>query len=136
MLNQFKRSIWGTIALIIFSCYLLGGEFMVFSFNGLGNIEFETSNTENISSTISVQSPGNKTQQAPHNHITLSHLYVFNEAPQDTITLVPLYAGTLISTQYLTVSPQRTPLNAHLILSNHNIPDLALSKLSHTLILV
>jgi len=93
MLNQFRRSLWGILTLIVFSCYLFSGEHFVLSFDGLGNIEFETSSPENISSPSPIQIPEKKIQKKPHNHIILAHLYVFNETSQDTITLAPLYTS-------------------------------------------
>ena len=74
MQNKSKRSLYGIVCLIIFSCFLLGSEVFVYSFDSLGNVEIDFF-TENTSQQPTKQSPDKDSQQTPHKHIVLSHLY-------------------------------------------------------------
>jgi hypothetical protein len=132
--NKSKRSLYGIVCLIIFSCYLLGSEVFVLSFDDLGNIETHLL-TETASPLLTKQIPKKDNQQNPHKHIVLSHLYSL-EHSEIEISLIHPIAAIFIQPQLLSIQISENPPNAHLLLSHQEFPQQILSKLSHTIILV
>ena len=86
--NKSKRILYGIACLIIFACYLLGSEIFIYSFDSSGNIEIELL-IETTSQQTTKQSPEKDSQQTPHKHIVLSHLYSLIDSEVETeISLV------------------------------------------------
>ena len=134
MQNKSKRSLYGIVCLLIFSCYLLGSEVFVLSFGDLGNIETHLL-TETASPQLTKQTPEKGNQQTPHKHIVLSHLYSLIDSEAEISLMAPI---TTIAFQLEILSLQLSENlpNAHLLLSHKEFPHQILSKLSHTIILV
>jgi hypothetical protein len=132
--NKSKRSLYGILCLIIFSCYLSGSEVFVLSFDDLGNIETHLL-TETASPQLTKQIPAKDSQQTPHNHIILSHLYSL-EHSEIEISLTHPIAAIFIQPQLLSIQFSENLPNAHFLLSHQEFPQQILSKLSHTIILV
>ena len=133
MQNKSKRTLYGIVCLLIFSCYLLGSEVFVLSFGDLGNIETHLL-TETASPQLTKQIPKKDNQQTPHKHIVLSHLYSLIDSEAE-ISLIHPCAAVFIQPQLSLQLSENLP-NAHLLLSHHEFPHQILSKLSHTIILV
>ena len=131
MQNKSKRSIYGIVCLLIFSCYLLGSEVFVLSFGDLGNIETHLL-TETASPQLTKQIPKKDNQQTPHKHIVLSHLYSLIDSEAE-ISLVLPCATAFIQPQLSLQLSEKLP-NTHLL--HQEFPHQILSKLSHTIILV
>ena len=136
MQNKSKRSLYGIVSLILFSCYVFGSEVLVFSYDGLGNIGIEKLLADTASQQPTKQVHKKDSQQIPHNHITLGHLYSLNEDSKTKITLIPPSATAFIQSQTLSIQLSENLPNSHLLLSHHEFPHQILSKLSHTIILV
>jgi hypothetical protein len=132
--NKSKQTICGIVSLIIFSCFLLGSEVFVYSFDSLGNVEVDFF-TENASQQPTKQPLEKDNQQKPHKHIVLSHLYSLIDS-EAQISLIHPYAAAFIQPQLLSIQfPENLP-NAHLLLSHQEFPHQILSELSHTVLLV
>ena len=134
MRNKSKQTICGTASLILFSCYVLSSEVLVFSYDGLGNIGIEKLLAETSSQQPSKQIHRKDSQQTPHNHITLGHLYSLNEDSKTKITLIPPSATALLQAKTLSIQLSENLPNAHLL--HQEFPHQILSELSHTIILV
>ncbi len=134
MQNKSKRSLYGIVCLIVFSCYLLGSEVFVLSFDDLGNIETHLL-TETASPQLTKQIPKKDNQQNPHKHIILSHLYSLINSEAEIPLNLPCTA-VFIQPQLLSIQFSENLPNAHLLLSHHEFPYQILSKLSHTILLV
>ena len=134
MQNKSKRSLYGTVCLVIFSCYLLGSEVFVYSFDYSGNIEIDFF-TENASQQPTKQPLEKDNQQTQHKHIVLSHLYSLIDSEAE-IPLIPPIASAFIPPQTLSTNFSENLPNAHLLLYNQEFPHQILSNLSHTIILV
>ena len=134
MQNKSKRSLYGIVCLIIFSCFLLGSEVFVYSFDSLGNVEIDFF-TENASHQPTKQPLEKDNQQTPHKHIVLSHLYSLIDS-EAQISLIHPYAAAFIQPQLLSIQLSENLPNAHLLLSHQEFPHQILSELSHTILLV
>ena len=134
MQNKPKRSLYGIVCLLIFSCYLLGSEVFVLSFGDLGNIETHLL-TETASPQLTKQIPKKDNQQTPHKHIVLSHLYSLIDSEAE-ISLFHQCAAALIQPQLLSIQLSENLPNAHLLLSHHEFPHQILSLLFSTVLLV
>ena len=132
MQNKSKQTICGIVSLIIFSCFLLGSEVFVYSFDSLGNVEIDFF-TENASQQPTKQPLEKNNQQTPHKHIVLSHLYSLIDSEAE-ISLIPPCAITLIQPQLLSIQFSEDLPNAHLLLSHHEFPHQILSIFSHTIL--
>ena len=135
MQNKSKQTICGIVCLIFFSCYVFGSEVLVFSYDGLGNIGIEKLLAETSSQQPTKQVHEKDSQQIPHNHITLGHLYSLNEDSKTKITLIPPSATALLQAKTLSIELSENLPNAHLLLF-HDLPHQILSNLSSTIILV
>ena len=78
MQNKSKQTICGIVSLILFSCYVLSSEVLVFSYDGLGNMGIEKLLAETSSQQPTQQVHEKDSQQIPHNHITLRHQDCYN----------------------------------------------------------
>ena len=134
MRNKSKRSLYGIVCLLIFSCYLLGSEVFVLSFGDLGNIETHLL-TETASPQLTKQIPKKDNQQNPHKHIVLGHLHSLIDS-ETQISLIHPCAAALIQPQLLSIQFSGNLPDTHLLLSHHKFTHQILSKLSHTVILV
>ena len=132
--NKSKRSLYGIVCLIIFCCYLLGSEVFVLSFGDLGNIETHLL-TETASPQLTKQIPEKDSQQTPHKHIVLSHLYSLIHSDAE-ISLMPPITTIVFQQEILSTQLSENLPNAHLLLSHQEFSHQILSKLSHTIILV
>ena len=135
MRNKSKQTICGIVSLIIFSCFLLGSEVFIYSFDSTGNIEIDFL-TGTALQQPTKQPLENNRQQTPHKHIVLSHLYSLEEVSGANIHLMPPCSAALIQPQLLSIQLSENLPNAHLLLSQQKFPHQILSKLSHTIILV
>jgi hypothetical protein len=132
--NKSKRSLYGIVCLFIFSCYLLGSEVFVLSFDGIGDIETHLL-TGTASPQLTKQIPKKDNQQTPHKHIVLSHLYSL-EHSEAGISLTHSIASAFIPSQTLSLQLSENFPNAYQLLSHQTFTHQILSKLSHTIILV
>jgi hypothetical protein len=128
--NKSKRSLYGIVCLIIFSCYLLGSEVFVLSFDDLGNIETHLL-TETASPQLTKQIPKKDNQQKPHKHIVLSHLYSLIDSELE-ISLVHPFVAAFIQPQLLSIQFSENLPNAHLLLSHQKFPHQILVPTFHT----
>ena len=135
MQNKSKQTLYGIVSLIIFSCYVLGSESLVFSYDGLGNIGIEKLLADTSSQPPIKQTPDEDSQQTPHKHIVLSHLYSLIDSEAE-ISLIPPFSAALIQPQLLSLQLSENLPNAHLLFSHHEFPHQILSELSSTIILV
>ena len=99
MQNKSKQTICGIVSLIIFSCFLLGSEVFIYSFDSSGNIEIDFF-TENASQQPTKQPLEKDNQQKPHKHIILSHLYSLIENEAEIALINPIVTA-LIQPQLL-----------------------------------
>ena len=134
MRNKSKQAICGIVSLILFSCYVLSSEVLVFSYDGLGNIGIEKLLVDTSSQHLTKQVHEKDSQQIPHNHITLGHLYSLNEDSKTKITLIPPSATALLQAKTLSIELSENLPNAYLL--HQEFPHQILSKLSHTILLV
>ena len=134
MQNKSKRSLCGIVCLIIFSCFLLGSEVFIYSFDSSGNIEIDFL-TGTALQQPTKQPLENNRQQTPHKHIVLSHLYSLIDS-EAQISLIHPYAAAFIQPQLLSIQLSENLPNAHLLLSHQEFPHQILSELSHTILLV
>ena len=133
MQNKSKQTICGIVSLIIFSCFLLGSEVFIYSFDSSGNIEID------FLTGTALQQPTKQplekdNQQTPHKHIVLGHLYSLINSEAEIPLNLPCTAVFIQPQLSLQLSENLS--NAHLLLSHHEFPHQTLSKLSHTIILV
>ena len=133
MQNKSKRSLYGIVCLIVFSCYVFGSEVFVYSFDSLGNVEIDFF-TETAAPQLTKQIPEEGNQQPPHKHIVLSHLYSLIDSEAEIPLNLP--SATAFIQPQLSLQLSENLPNAHLLLSHHEFPHQILSKLSHTIILV
>ena len=133
MQNKTKRSLYGIVCLLIFSCYLLGSEVFVLSFGDLGNIETHLL-TDTASPQLTKQIPKKDNQQPSHSHIVLAHLYSLENS--DTGISLNLPSATAFIQPQLSLQLSENLPNAHLLFSHHEFPHQILSELSSTIILV
>ena len=134
MQNKTKRSLYGIVCLLIFSCYLLGSEVFVLSFGDLGNIETHLL-TETASPQLTKQIPKKDNQQPSHSHIVLAHLYSLENSDTGISLNLPS-ATAFIQPQLLSIQFSENLPNTYFLLSHQKFPHQILSKLSHTIILV
>ena len=135
MQNKSKQTICGIVCLIVFSCYLFVSEVFVFSYDSLGNVEIELL-TDTAAQQLTEQVPSKDSQQIPHTHITIGHLYSLEE-PETKISLIPpCLTKAFIQPQTLSIQLSENLPNAHLLLSHEMFLNSTLSKLSHTILLV
>ena len=132
MQNKSKQTICGIVSLIIFSCFLLGSEVFIYSFDSSGNIEID------FLTGTALQQPTKQplekdNQQTPHKHIVLSHLYSLIASEAEISLNLPCSAA-LIQPQLLSIQLSEKLPNTHLL--HQEFPHQILSKLSHTIILV
>ena len=132
MQNKSKRSLYGIVCLLIFSCYLLGSEVFVLSFGDLGNIETHLL-TESAAPQLTKQIPKKDNQQPSHIHIVLAHLYSLENSDTGISLNLPS-ATAFIQPQLLSLQLSEKLPNTHLL--QQEFPHQILSKLSHTIILV
>jgi len=125
--NKSKRILYGIACLIIFACYLLGSEIFIYSFDSSGNIEIELL-IESTSQQPTKQIPAKNSQQTPHKHIVLSHLYSFIDSEAE-ISLMSPCAVAFIQPQTLSIQLSENLPNAYLLLSH--VPQQILSKLTY-----
>ena len=132
MRNKSKQTICGIVSLIIFSCFLLGSEVFIYSFDSSGNIEID------FLTGTALQQPTKQplekdNQQTPHKHIVLGHLYSLINSEAEIPLNLPCTA-VFIQPQLLSIQFSENLPNAYLL--HHEFPHQILSKLSSTILLV
>jgi len=133
--NKCRQTIYGIVSLILFSGFVLSSEVLVFSYDGLGNIGIEKLLADTSSQQPTKQVHEKDSQQIPHNHITLGHLYSLEESYTE-ISIVHPSAAAGIQPQTLSIQLSENLPNAHLHLSHQKFPHQILSQLSHIILQV
>ena len=133
MFSKSKLSLLGIVSLIIFSCYLFDSEFLAYSFDRNGNIEFELL-AEAVSQQPTKQIPEKDSQQSPHKNIVLTHLLSLEDS-ETKISLIPPCAAAFIQPQLFSIRFLEKLPNEHL-LSHQELPHQILSKLSSTILII
>ena len=135
MQNKSKQTICRIVCLIVFSCFLLGSEVFVYSFDYSGNIEIDFF-TENASQQPTKQPLEKDNQQTPHKHIVLGHLYSLEDVSCANIHLMPPCSVALIQPQLLSLQHSENLPNAQFLLSHQEFPHQILSQFSSTILQV
>jgi hypothetical protein len=128
--NKSKRTLYGIVCLILFACYLLGSVIFIYSFDSSGNIEIELL-IEAASQQPTKQTPERDSQETPHKHIVLSHLYSLQHSETE-ISLIHPITSAFIQPQTLSIQFSENLPNAHLLLSHQKFPHQILVPTFHT----